>query len=41
MKTIIATFLITLFTCALGYAQTENNEAQVQTIFGGGAKVTG
>jgi hypothetical protein len=41
MKTIITTFLITLFTCALGYAQTENNEAQVQTIFGGGAKVTG
>lgn len=41
MKTIIATFLITLFTCALGYAQTENNSDEVQTLFGSGAKVTG
>ena len=41
MKTIIATFLITLFTCALGYAQTENNTDEVQTIFSSGAKVTG
>ena len=41
MKTIIATFLITLFTSALGYAQTENNSDEVQTLFGSGAKVTG
>lgn len=41
MKTIITTVLLTLFTCALGYAQTENTENEVQTIFGGGAKVTG
>ena len=41
MKTIIATFLITLITCAPGYAQTENNEFETQTIFGSGAKVTG
>ena len=41
MKTIITTVLLTLFSCAMGYAQTENNETQVQTIFGSGAKVTG
>jgi len=41
MKTIITTVLLILFTCALGYAQTENNENEVQSIFGGGAKVTG
>jgi hypothetical protein len=41
MKTIITTVLLTLFICALGYAQTENNENEVQSIFGGGAKLTG
>jgi hypothetical protein len=41
MKTIITTVLITLFICTQGYAQTENNENEVQTIFGSGAKVTG
>jgi hypothetical protein len=41
MKTIITTVLLTLFTCAMGYAQIENNGNEVQSIFGGGAKVTG
>lgn len=41
MKTIITTVLFTLFTCAMGYAQTENNENEVKTLFGSSAKVTG
>jgi hypothetical protein len=41
MKTIITTVLLTLLTCAIGFAQTENNGNEVQSIFGGGAKVTG
>jgi hypothetical protein len=41
MKTIITTVLFTLFIFAQGYAQTENTENEVQTIFGSGAKVTG
>jgi hypothetical protein len=41
MKTIITTVLLTLFTSSMGYAQTENNENEVQSIFGGGAKVSG
>ncbi len=41
MKTIITTVLFFLFASAMGYAQIENYENEVQTIFGGGAKVTG
>lgn len=41
MKTIISAVLITLFTCALGYAQNEKTGEEVQTLFGNGAKVTG
>jgi hypothetical protein len=41
MKTIITTVLLTLLTCASGFAQTENYENEVQTLFSSGAKVTG
>jgi hypothetical protein len=41
MKTIITTVLLTLFACAMGYSQTENNEDEVNTLFGSSAKVTG
>jgi hypothetical protein len=41
MKTIITTVLLTFFAWTQVFAQTRNNVNEVQTLFGGGAKVTG